>query len=158
MIEVKVCRRQQKYRHDCNKSHYFNFSNKTPRKFSGEHIVVGLSVRPSVRANIQWSMSFIPSIILVKKKKEIPLTDWFMSLFYWFMGKNATERSKKKHINPICWHIRLSVRTSRIRVRPITLLFEVGFYIYFTEIITILRRVASNIWVATLKVKVTAWP
>jgi len=42
-------------------------------------------------------------------------------------------------------------------VRPITLLFEVGFRIYFTEMITILsRRVAHNIWVATLKVKVTA--
>jgi len=45
------------------------------------------------------------------------------------------------------------------RVRPITLLFEVGFWNYFTEMITILRRrVARNIWVATLKVKVTAWP
>ena len=42
-------------------------------------------------------------------------------------------------------------------VRPITLLFEVGFRNYFTEIITILtRRVARNIWVTTLKVKVTA--
>jgi len=45
------------------------------------------------------------------------------------------------------------------RVRPITLLLEVGFRNYFTEMITILRRhVAHNIWVATLKVKVTAWP
>jgi len=44
------------------------------------------------------------------------------------------------------------------RVWPITLLFEVGFWNYFTEMITILRRrVARNIWVATLKVKVTAW-
>jgi len=45
------------------------------------------------------------------------------------------------------------------RVRPITSLFEVEFYNYFTEMITILRRrVVRNIWVATLKVKVTAWP
>jgi hypothetical protein len=44
-------------------------------------------------------------------------------------------------------------------VRPITLLFEVGFYNYFTEMIIILRRrVERNIWVATLKIKVTAWP
>jgi len=44
-------------------------------------------------------------------------------------------------------------------VWPITLLFEVGFWNYFTEMIAILRRcVARNIWVATLKVKVTAWP
>jgi len=41
-------------------------------------------------------------------------------------------------------------------VRPITSLFKVGPY-YFTEMIPILRRrVASKIWVATLKVKVTA--
>ena len=45
------------------------------------------------------------------------------------------------------------------RVRPITSLFEVWFYNYLTEMITILKwRVAHNIWVATLKVKVTAWP
>jgi len=45
------------------------------------------------------------------------------------------------------------------RVQPITLLFRVGFWKYFTEMITILRQhVARNIWVATLKVKVTAWP
>jgi len=45
------------------------------------------------------------------------------------------------------------------RVRPITLLFEVRFWNYFKEMITILRRrVACNIWVATLKVKVKAWP
>jgi hypothetical protein len=44
-------------------------------------------------------------------------------------------------------------------VWPITSLLEVGFNNYFTEMITILNRlVACNIWVATLKVKVTAWP
>jgi len=52
-----------------------------------------------------------------------------------------------------------SMTLQQNRVRPITLLFEVGFWKYFTEMITILRRrVARNIWVATLKVKVTAWP
>jgi hypothetical protein len=45
------------------------------------------------------------------------------------------------------------------RVRPINSLFEVEFNNYVTEMITILRwPVACNIWVATLKVKVTAWP
>jgi len=35
--------------------------------------------------------------------------------------------------------------------RPITLIFDVAFYNYFTEMIIILRRrVARNIWVATL--------
>jgi len=43
-------------------------------------------------------------------------------------------------------------------VLPITLLFEIGFRNYFTEMTTILRRrVARTIWVPTLKVKVTAW-
>jgi len=46
-----------------------------------------------------------------------------------------------------------------IRVRPITLLFEVGFRNCFTEMTTMLRRrVAHNIWVPTMKVKVTARP
>jgi hypothetical protein len=55
--------------------------------------------------------------------------------------------------------VRPYVRMARIHVRPITSCFEVGFYNYFTEMITILRRrVARKIWVATLKVKVTAWP
>ena len=42
---------------------------------------------------------------------------------------------------------------------PLLCYLKSDFRIYFTEMITILRRcVASNIWVATLKVKVTAWP
>jgi hypothetical protein len=50
-----------------------------------------------------------------------------------------------------------SMTLNKNRVQPITLLFEVGFYNFFTKMITILRRhVALNIWVATLKVKVTA--
>jgi len=52
-----------------------------------------------------------------------------------------------------------SMTLQQNRVRPITSLFEVGLWKYFTEMITILRRrVAHNILVATLKVKVTAWP
>ena len=50
-----------------------------------------------------------------------------------------------------------SMTLKQNRVRPRTLLFEVGFLNYFTEMIAILRRrVTRNIWVATLKVKVTA--
>ena len=42
---------------------------------------------------------------------------------------------------------------------PITLLFEVGFYNYFTEMITFMGwHVSRKILVAILKVKVTAWP
>jgi hypothetical protein len=50
-----------------------------------------------------------------------------------------------------------SMTLNKNRVRPITWLFDVGFYNYFTEMITILRRrVAHHIWVTTLKVKVAA--
>ena len=50
-----------------------------------------------------------------------------------------------------------SMTSKQNHVPPITLLCEVRFYKYFTEMITILRRcVTRNIWVATLKVKVTA--
>jgi hypothetical protein len=57
----------------------------------------------------------------------------------------------------VCPSVSPSVSTSRIRVQFITSLFAVGFYNYFTEMITILgRHVACNIWAVTLKVKVTA--
>jgi hypothetical protein len=50
-----------------------------------------------------------------------------------------------------------SMTLQQNRVRPIASLFEVGFYNYFTEMITILRRrIARTILVAILKVKVTA--
>jgi len=50
-----------------------------------------------------------------------------------------------------------SMTLKQNRVRPITLLFEVRFQNYFTEMIAILRRhVTRIIWVASLKVKVTA--
>jgi len=52
-----------------------------------------------------------------------------------------------------------SMTLQQHRVHPITWLFEVWFYNYFTEMTTMMRRrVANNIWVDTLKVKVTAWP
>ena len=52
-----------------------------------------------------------------------------------------------------------SMTVQQNRVRSITLLLEVRFYNYFTEMITLLRwHVAHNILVASLKVKVTAWP
>jgi hypothetical protein len=50
-----------------------------------------------------------------------------------------------------------SMTLQQNRVQSITSLLEVGFYNYFTEMITILkRRVARNIWITTLKVKVKA--
>jgi len=50
-----------------------------------------------------------------------------------------------------------SMTLQQNQVRSITLLFKVGFYKYFIEMITIYRRrVANNIWVDTMKVNVTA--
>jgi len=50
-----------------------------------------------------------------------------------------------------------SMTLQQNRVQPITSLFEVGIYNYFIGIITILRRrVAHNIWIATMKAEVTA--
>jgi hypothetical protein len=50
-----------------------------------------------------------------------------------------------------------SMTLQQNQVRPIISLFEVGFYNFFAKMITILRRrVARNILVATLKVKVAA--
>ena len=72
----------------------------------------------------------------------------------------APRKISGEHI-VVALSVRLSIRPSvrPIRVRPITSLFEVGFRKYFTEMITILRRrVVRNIWVPTLKVKVTARP
>jgi len=61
-----------------------------------------------------------------------------------------------QHLGPYLEGQGHSATLQQNRVRPITLLFEVRFRTYFTEMITMLRRhVAHNIWVAALKVKVT---
>jgi len=50
-----------------------------------------------------------------------------------------------------------SMTLKKNRIRPVPLFFEVRIKNDFTEMIAMSgRRVARNIWVATLKVKVTA--
>jgi hypothetical protein len=57
------------------------------------------------------------------------------------------------------WRSRLQHDFEAKLCPPIASISEVGFYNYFIEMITILwRRLANNIRVATLKVKVTVWP
>jgi hypothetical protein len=51
-----------------------------------------------------------------------------------------------------------SITLQQYRVRSITLLFEVGFKIISQKWSPYWDNVSCNIWVATLKVKVTAWP
>jgi hypothetical protein len=51
-----------------------------------------------------------------------------------------------------------SMTLQQNRVRPITSLFKVGLYNYFTEMITILRRrIARNIWVVFLHFELCLW-
>jgi len=77
-------------------------------------------------------------------------------LFHSIISYDAPRKISGEHI-VAALSVRPSVRP--IRVRTITSLFKVGFQNYFTEMTTMLKRcVAHNIWVLTLKVKVTAWP
>jgi len=117
-----------------------------PEKISGEHIVTALSVRPSVRTShscpahnfVIWSRI---SKLFYRNDHHVKTTCCALHLGCYLEGQGH------------------SMTLQQNRVRSITLLFEFGFQKYFTEMITILRwRVARNIWVATLKVKVTAWP
>ena len=74
-----------------------------------------------------------------------------------FWGEHSPVYSRRLVRPSVRQSVSPSVRP--IRVRPITLLFEVVFRNVFTEMInTLARRVARNIWVPTLKVKVTARP
>ena len=90
-------------------------------------------------------------------------SDWLLlcaKLFDWLLcsPKNFGGAYSRRLVRP---SVRASVRPSvrPIRVRPITLLFEVGFRNNFTEMTTMFRRrVARNIWVPTLKVKVIVRP
>ena len=74
-----------------------------------------------------------------------PITSLFEVLFKNYLHKWSP-----------CW---VDMTFQQNSFRHITLWFEVKFYNYFTGMATILRqRVACNIWVATLKAKVTASP
>jgi len=110
------------------------------RKILGEHIVAALSVRQSHSCpahNFIWSR---------------------ISKQFYRNDHHVETTCRAQHLGPYYEGQGHSATLQQNRVRPITLLFEVRFRKYFTETITILRRrAARNIWVATLKVKVTAW-
>jgi len=99
-----------------------------------------------------YNFSVTDILLWIKQVYHLLLSAVFFLLYY------APRKISGEHI-VAALSVRQSVSPSvrPIRVRPITLLFEVGFQNYFTEMTTMLRRrVARNIWVATLKVKVTA--
>ena len=90
-----------------------------------------------------------------------------LKLVFWIQIVKLFHRNDY-HIELICHEQHLdryiegqghSMTLQKNHVQTGTLLFGVGFYKCFTEMITILRWcVAYNLWVATLKVKVMAWP
>ena len=121
-----------------------------PRKISGEHIVAALSVRASVRPSVSPYVPFVSG----------PLLRYLKSDFKTFLQKwpPCLDNVSRSKLGPYPEGQGHSATLQKNRVRPITLLFEVGFWKYFTEMITIMgQRVARNIWVATLWVKVTVW-
>jgi len=63
---------------------------------------------------------------------------------------------REQHLGRYCEGQGHRMTLQQNRVWPKTSFFEVRLKNYFTEMINILRRcVANNIWVATLKVKIT---
>jgi len=81
-----------------------------------------------------------------------------LKLFYRNYHQNET-MCREQHLGRYLEGQGHSMTLQQNRVRSITLLLEVRFYNYFTEMNTILDwHVVLNILVATLKVKVTAWP
>jgi len=125
-----------------------------PRKISGEHIVVALSVRPSVSQSIRPSVRTTHSC----PAHNFVIWSWISKIF--LKNDHHIETTcRAQHLDRYLKGQGHSITLQQNCVRPISLLFKVGFRNYFTEMITILRRrVTHNIWVATLKVKVTALP
>jgi len=124
-----------------------------PRKISVEHIVAALSVRPSVR-------QFVSPSVRQSVRPAHNLIIWCrISKLFYRNDHHLKTTCRAQHLGRYLEGQGHSMTLQQNRVRSITLLFEVGFWKYFTEMITILRRrVARELWVATLKFKVTAWP
>jgi len=136
-----VCKFSQIYGHFY--AHFY-----APRKILGEHIVAALFVRLSVRPSVSTSHS-CPAHNFV-------ICSLISKLFY-RNDHHVETTCRAHHLGPYIESQGHSATLQQNRVRPITLLFEVRFQKYLTEMITILRQcVARIIWVATLKVKVTA--
>jgi hypothetical protein len=67
-------------------------------------------LRPSVPANIQWSMSFIPSIILVKKRRKSNKPVGLCGNFTGLWGKMPYKDQRKCTSTPnVGTSVRLSV-------------------------------------------------
>jgi len=129
-----------------------------PRKISGEHIVAALSVRPSVRQSV--SLSVRQSVRTSHSCPAHNFVIWSrISKLFYRNDLHVETTCRAQHLGTYLEGQGHSTTLQQNLVRPITLLLEVRFRKYFTEMITTLTwRVARNIWVPTLKVKVTARP
>jgi len=108
------------------------------------------SVRPSLSPSVRMSHLCLAHNFVISSR---------ISKLFYRNDHHVETTCRAQHLGPYLEGQGHSATLHQNRVRPITLLFEVGFRKYFTEIITILSQsVMRKIWVATLKVKVTAWP
>jgi len=124
----------------------------SPKNFGGAYSrrLVRPSVSPSVRQSVRTSHS-CPAHNFV-------IWSCISKLFYRH-DHHVETTCRAQHLGPYLEGHGHSTTLQQNRVQPITLWFEVRCRKYLTEMITTLtRRVAHNIWVPTLKVKVTAWP
>jgi hypothetical protein len=115
------------------------------RKILGEHIVVGLSVCPSIRQSFR---TYVPNSC-----PALNFVIWSRILQLFHRNDHHIETTCcAQHLGHYLEGHGHSMTLQQNLVRTITSLFEVRFHNYFSEMITILRRrVARNIWV-------TAWP
>ena len=124
------------------------------RKISGEHIVATLSVRPSVRQSVR------PSVRTAHSCPAHNFVIWSQIYKLFYRNDHHVETTcRAQHLGLWLEGQGHSATLQQNCVQHITLLFKVRFWNNFIEMITILRRrVARKIWIATLNVKVTAWP
>jgi len=124
---------------------YISHAYSAPRKISGEHIVAALSVRQSVSPIRVRPITLLFEVGFRKTISQKWSPYWDDVLHATFELLPWRSRSKHDLVAKSC--PANNFVTSEVR-----------FWKYFTEMITILRWcVGRNIWVATLKVKVTAW-
>ena len=130
-------------------------------RFRNNYTVMITILRRRVVCNI-WAATLKVKVTAWPLAKSCPAHNFviwskILQLFY-IIDHHIATTCRAQHLGRYLEGQGHSMTLQQNLVRSIILLFNVGFRNNFTEMITILRRrVARNIWVATLKVKVTAW-